>query len=248
MTHEAATGLRTFVHPASLGPEGLDARGADARRLVARGARPGDVIEALDGSGWSYLVHLLTADAERCAGPTLARHLAPARRTKISLYHGLLDAADMRRMVAHATAAGVVALHPTICGGSVVPLVATDDADADWAALARDSAEAAGRGHVPLVAPPAMFDHALDEAVRLGRDRFVLDPEGEAPAEALAARPFSVALFHPPGARFTAEERDLASARGARALRIDAATSGADPVRRALDALEAVYAALEPAG
>lgn len=245
-----APGLRAFVPPERIAARRLALRGADAARMAARGASPGDVVEVLDNAGWAFDVRLDAVDPERCDGTVLARRRALEPRTKVGLYHGLLGPTDMRRMVARATAAGVVGLHPVISEGCLVPAGAgnrPDEApDGGWDALAREAAEASGRGQCPAVAPPMLFDQALDLAARGGSACVVVDREGGAPAEILADRPFSIALFCPPADRFAARERELAAARGARAVHV-AGARDADPVTAALAALRAIFAALEPA-
>lgn len=241
---DAPSRLRAFVPRESIAERRLTLEGADSKRLVARGARPDDVIEALDNTGWTAVVRLDSVTAARCSGTVLDRRRAGERRTKVGLFHGLLAAPDMRRMVARATAAGVVGLHPVISEGCVLPGAGTAPEDAAWAELARDAAEACGRGQFPAVAPPALLDQALDQAIRGGSLCLIVDREGAEPRDALADRPFSIALFCPPADRFTARERDLAAARGARVVRATSAR-GADPVATALDALQAVYGELE---
>lgn len=246
-----ATGLRAFVPPERIVARRLELRGADAARMSTRGASPGDVVEVLDNAGWAFDVRLDAVGPERCDGTVLARRRAREPRTKIGLFHGLLGPADMRRMVARATAAGVVGLHPVISEGCLVPAggpgaerEADEDAGGGWDALAREAAEASGRGQYPAIAPPMLLDQALDLAARGGSLCVVVDRDGGDAAEILADRPFSIALFCPPADRFAARERELAAARGARAVRVTAGRD-ADPVAAALAALGAIFAALE---
>lgn len=239
--------LRAFVPRESIASRRLTLYGSDARRLSARGARPGDVIVALDNSGWAVDVQLDAVNADRCAGTVIDRRRASERRTKVALFHGLVADADMRRMVARATEAGVVGLHPVICEHSLLPGLAAPSDDDAWADLARDAAEACGRGQFPAVAQPALLDQAVDQAVRAGSQCIILDRDGAAPEEALADRPFSIALFCPPTDRFSAREREIALARGARAL-CAPGVRNADPVATALGALAAIYAELEAGG
>jgi hypothetical protein len=108
----------------------------------------------------------------------------------------------------------------------------------------RDAAEAAGRGRCPTVGPLTLFDHGLDEARHHGLV-LLAAPEGGELGEALAERPFGLALLCPPPGGFTAEEQARAAARGVRAVRPPLGSR--DPVRSTMGLLEAVFEALEPA-
>ncbi|MFN2114378.1 MAG: RsmE family RNA methyltransferase [Anaerolineae bacterium] len=237
---------RVFVPPDSLAGSTLELLGEDADRLFLRGVRAGDQLVALDDSGWEITVDVQVASPLAVRGHVASRQVAQERRTKVSLYQGLLHPSDFRRLLAGATGLGVVAFVPVITDRSQIVELGADGrplGEAEWPRLVRDAAESSGRGRRPAVGQTMLFGHALDDALRSG-DVLLLDDEGELLAEALVRRPFSIDLFCPPPGGFSDEELAQAAARNATAVRSPGAVH--DPTRHALAALEAIYAALEP--
>ncbi len=240
-----APALRLFVAPGSCQGKALRLAGEDAARAYRRGLRAGDPLVALDNSGWEIAVLIDAAGPELCLGRVQSRQLATERRTKVSVYQGLLHGADFRRLVSRATELGVVAFVPVIADGSIVPSGDLGDAGADqelWRACAREAAEASGRGRCPEIGAPMLLDHALDHATRSGRVVLV-DPSGDPAAAALAGRPFAVAAFFPSPGGFTPAE--LARARAREVAVVAPPTAGKDPIAPGLALLEAMYALLE---
>jgi 16S rRNA (uracil1498-N3)-methyltransferase len=237
--------LRVFVTPGSCDEGWLTLGGKEADRLYLRGARSGDRLVALDDSGWEMTIAIEHATPESIGGKVVERQVASERRTKISLYHGLLHPSDFRRLLAGATGLGVVAFVPVITDLSIIPVLGDDGRTAgegEWPRLVRDAAESSGRGRCPTVGQPMLLSHALDKALRSGTVLMVGDG-GASLEEALSGRPFSIDLFCPPPAGFSIEERSLAAARDV--TTIHSAASGPDPVQPVLATLEAMYAGLE---
>lgn len=240
--------LRVFVPSSSLHDGQLDLAGADAARLHSRGVRAGESVVALDDSGWEYAVTLDAVGPLLIHGQVVARHLAAERRTKVTLYQALLHPSDFRRLLYRATELGVVAFKPVIADGSVIPMLDSDgrpEGGEEWPRLVRDAAEATGRGHQPTVGPLTLLDHALDEATRHGHV-LMPAPTGQDLDAALAARPFTLAVFCPPPGGFTADE--VARARARAVTVVAPVTTGPDPIRAGLALLEAIYARLEAYG
>lgn len=237
---------RVFAAPGSCRGRRLKLEPADAARLLARGLGPGDRACVLDNSGWEQLVALEALGPEGGEGRILERRLAREPRSKLSLFLGLLHPADFRRILEPATRLGVVAFLPVITDASMLPAPGGLDDDATlWADLVRDAAEASGRGRLPDIGAPILFDHALEQTAHHGTVLMV-DPAGEALDSALAERPFSIAVFFPPPAGFAAEERLRARARGiALVAPPGPPRTGGDPVQAILACLEAIYALLE---
>ncbi|MCE7938957.1 hypothetical protein DCC79_00980 [bacterium] len=233
-----------FVAPGSCQGPVVVLGGADADRVRERGLRPGDALVVLDNSGWAWSTVLEHVEDGVCRARVTERWLAPERRTQVSVYQGLLHPSDFRRLLSAATGLGVVAFVPVIADGSIIPAaggVGDDDAAA-WERMARDAAEAAGRGRAPSVSGPMFLDHALDQAARNSTVLFV-DGAGSPIATVLADRPFSVDVFLPPPSGFSADERARAVARGVHV--VAAPRAGPDPVARAAAVLQTVYDGLE---
>ncbi len=242
---EEAGPRRVFIASGSARGARLELDAEDASRLRQLGLRPGDRWIALDDSGWELEVELGLLEDERAEGRILGRSLATERRSKVSLYQGLLHPSDFRRLLAAATAMGVVAFVPVITDGSVVPMLGPDGApegEREWPALVREAAEASGRGRRPVVGSPMLLDQALDQGARTGSGLFI-DPAGDPLSEVLADRPFSIDLFLPPPGGFTDEERRRARARGLKV--VAPPESGPDPTQPALSTLGQLYALLE---
>lgn len=241
--HEA--GLRFFVPSDACDGSVFALHGVVAERLFARGGRAGQTVVVLDDSGWSMTVELELASPTACRGTVVERSVAVERRTKISLHHGLLHPSDFRRLLARATAAGVVEFVPIITDSSVVPALGPDgnpEGESEWPTLVRDAAEQGGRGRLPLLRQPMLLDRALDEAVRRGTVLLV-DPSGE-PIDAMVAnRPFSIDLFCSPPSGFTAAE--LARAAALEVGIVRAPYQGPDPIQPALTTVDALFTRLE---
>jgi len=238
---------RFFVPPQAVRGQRLLWEGPDAQRVRRLDLGPGDMLIALDNSGWELTVALERVTGGRYEGRVVARRLAPERRTKVSVYQGLLHPADFRRLLAGATELGVVAFVPVITETSVIPTGGLENPEAAalaWQAVARDAAEASGRGRCPTIGTPMLLDHAVDQAVRSG-SVLVVAAAGRPLGAALVGRPFSINVFLPSPGGFTAEERTRASARGA--MLVSSPEGGADPIHPALAALAAVYDGLEGA-
>jgi 16S rRNA U1498 N3-methylase RsmE len=237
--------LRVFVPPSAFADGRLHLTAPDAARLVDRGARVGAEIVVLDGSGWAWTVTLERCESGLCAGTAAGRKLATERRTKVTLYQGLLHPSDFRRLLIAATRAGVVSFVPVIADGSPIAALGRMTADDDmevWADVVRDAAEAGTRGLRPSVCAPVLFDHAFDDVAR-GGGALVLGRTGLSIHAALADRPFSVGLFSPPQPGFSPAELSRALARGAHVVTVAPRVS--DPVRAVSTALAEVYDALD---
>jgi RsmE family RNA methyltransferase len=202
----------------------------------------------MDGSGWEFTVALEEAEPAHCRGRVTGRALVHERRTKISLYHSLLHPSDFRRLLAQATAMGVVSFVPVIADGSTIPQLGPGGnvaGEAEWPRLVRDAAEVAGRGRRPTIAGPKLFDHALDQASRSGTV-LLLHTEGQPLPSTTVDRPFSIDLFCPPPGGFSTEERARAVARDVPIVALPATADGHDPIAPALATARALYAQLEP--
>jgi RsmE family RNA methyltransferase len=236
---------RIFVTPGAVGRERMTLTGADAQHARWLGISPGDRIVALDGSGWSWTVVIEMCDVAACSGTVVGRALATERRTKVTVYQGVIHPYDYRRLLVAGTVAGVVAFVPVIADGSPVSaLVASGEGNGEttWARLVRDAAESGQRGRLPSLAPPMLVDQAFDAVGGAGR-ALVLDDTGTAIESALTDRPFSIALFSPPPGGFSRAELERAAQ--SEAAVVAPSDRQDDPVRTALAALSCIYQVLE---
>jgi len=207
---------------------------------------------AVDGSGWQHDVLIVTADDDRIEGDVLGRRLASERRTKVSLFQGLVTHDEMLRIAEGATALGAISIAPLMTDSSVIPTAGGASA-ARERALRRAvllAAEASGRGRVPRLPTPQLFDHALDREGVRGATVLLFAEGGRPLTAALRGRPFSIAVFCPPAAGFSAAEAERAQARGAEVVDIPLGEDhhpGKRPsaVTATLAAVESVYRELE---
>ncbi len=223
----------------------LTLRGPEALRALERGLKAEDQIVALDNSGWEMLVQIERCSAEECAGRVLQRRLAAEKRTKISLYHPPLPAADYRRLITSGTALGVVAFVPLVADRCEVQRL--EDAESmdiagRWQGLAREAAEAHGRGRCPVLAPPMLYDQALDRA-QTSSLALLLGPGGERLSQAVSRKPWSVDLLCPPAGGFSPAELKRARERGV--VPVAWLAGGLDPVAGALGAVRTILSITE---
>ncbi|MFQ6057925.1 MAG: RsmE family RNA methyltransferase [Anaerolineae bacterium] len=205
---------RFFISPQCLTGDQVALSVPLAQRLRDQGLAVGDRIVVLDGYGWAYEVEL-TALTE---GRVVSRALATGeRRTKVSLYQGLLAPRAFTALLRRGTELGVVEFVPVI--SARCPL-ATLDAFSEsqqrrWQQFIRERAEGSGRGRLPRLQPAMLFESACDRATRSGLSLLLLADAEISLESVLQPRPFSINLFVGPPAGFTAQEVDRARRYGA---------------------------------
>ncbi len=236
---------RLFVPAGSIVGGRLTLRGTDAARAVARGVQPEGELIALDNSGWETVVRVEGCSADLCTGVVSGRRLSPEPRTKISLYHALLHPADYRRLIIEGTALGVVAFVPLVsdrCELRRLDYGVTAEPANHWTVVARDAAEIHGRGRCPVLAPPMLYDQALD-ACQVSSLALLLCPGGKPLAKTLEGRPFSVDVLCPPPSGFSEAEVRRAQSRGL--VLTDWPRAGIDPVAPGLAVVRAILSLTE---
>lgn len=192
--------------------------------------RAGERVLLLDNSGWQYVITITGIDHGRVSGTVEHKQLAGGEpRTKLTLYVALLRAERFEWVLQKGTELGVSAFVPLICERSTI-------ADADelserklerWGRILREAAEQSRRGKLPRLAPALFFPAACDQAAQRGTAlllwegsgvpalRQALRGSGATPGDpaapsAVAAHPFSVALFSGPEGGFTDGEFETA--------------------------------------
>ncbi len=189
-----------------------------AQHLATLGLRPGDHLIVLDNSGWEHEVVLTRNGDEATVGQVVKKTLAEGeRRTKISLYQGLVTPYEFEVILRRGTELGVVEFVPVACDRCEVPgLNAYDDQMLeDWREIIASTAEEAERGRLPRLEPALLFDAALERATRRGTALIIAEGEGGRGIRSIMEdNPFSVHILAPPSTGFTSREVDRASRRG----------------------------------
>jgi 16S rRNA (uracil1498-N3)-methyltransferase len=189
-----------------------------AHRLARLGLGSGDHLIVLDNSGWEHEVTLTQAVAGATLAHVVKKTLAVGeRRTKISLYQGLVPPDPFAEILRHGTAMGLVEFVPVACDRCEVPdLDAFDEPMlAKWREMIVTISEETERGRLPRVGPAILFDAALERITRRGISLIIWDGEDSRDIrEVTEDRPFSIHLLAPPPDGFTPREIDRARQRG----------------------------------
>lgn len=208
---------RFFISPQWLRDDGVALPASFARRLLALGLGVGDQAVLLDDWGWAYQVELTALAKDGAVGRVVGRSLAGGeRRTKITLYQGLMRPRPFATLLRKGTELGLVEFVPLITDRCTIASLDSfrEERLASWRKVIRETAERAGRGRIPRLRPAMLFDPACDRAGRSGLS-LILWKEAEASLESvLQHRPFSINLFAGPPAGFTAQEVDRARGYG----------------------------------
>lgn len=187
-------------------------------RLRALGFEEGDHLVVLDDSGWEHEITLTEVDSGGAIAWVVKKTLASGeRRTKISLYQGLVAPDDFEEILRRGTELGIVEFVPLVCDRCRVPDLDTFDEVMleDWRETIERVATESMRGRLPRLGPAVLFDVGLERATRRGKSLIVWDGEnGRDLHVALEHNPFSIRLFAPPPAGFTPDEVDRANQRG----------------------------------
>jgi 16S rRNA (uracil1498-N3)-methyltransferase len=200
--------IRVFVDPAVLAAGELVVRGDEHHYLAhVRRARPGEVVELVDGAGRraaATIARLSAGETALIAGPPEPIASAPPRvRALVPLIKGDRMDACIEKLVE----VGVDAIVVWPAARSVARL---DDARraarlARYRAIAQAAARQSGRAQVPDVAAAASLAAALADLP--AGHRLVLDPASDAPLD-LDAGATDVAIASGPEGGLTAGERD----------------------------------------
>lgn len=214
---------RVFIPPAWINIDRVEFPVGFGRRLAALGLHAGSQVVLLDDTGWEYEVELIKFENSGALGQVVHKRLAAGeRRTKISLYQGLVALPVFELILRRGTELGIVEFVPIACDRCQVPDVGTFD-EAMLEAWGEDIvrvAEETERGRLPRLRPATLFDAGLDQATRRGTALIVWEGEGSRDIRWLAnEKPFSIHLLSPPPAGFTAGEVERAERHGAVPIR-----------------------------
>ncbi|MFQ5594396.1 MAG: RsmE family RNA methyltransferase [Anaerolineae bacterium] len=182
------------------------------------GLGTGDHLIVLDNSGWEHEVTLTKVGDDVALAKVVRKSLAAGeRRTKISLYQGLVSPEGFAEILRSGTALGIVEFVPVACDRSEVPDLDTFDESmlARWREMLLNVAQESERGRLPQVRPATLFDAALERVTRRGTSLIIWDGADSQDIRAVTEdKPFSIRLLAPPPDGFTAQEVDRALQRG----------------------------------
>ena len=188
-----------------------------SRHLTSLGVRPDDHLIVLDNSGWEHEI-VLTRSGETTVGQVVQKAVAKGeRRTKITLYKGLVSPGEFEEIVRRGAELGIVELVPIACDRCEVPSL---DAYGEtmlehWREMVLTVSQETERGRLLQIEPAMLFDTALDRATRRGTALIVWAGEGSQDLHSvIEEKPFSIHLLAPPSTGFTPREVDRASRRG----------------------------------
>lgn len=213
---------RFFVSPDQIGRRFVrfDDDQAHQMRRVLR-LRPGDRVVALDGLGRQYEVVLEEVSHAQASGRLSEPVEAPGEPSvRLTLYQSLLRREKFEWVLQKGTEIGVFAFAPVITRRSLVR--DAEDVGPEklgrWRRIVREAAEQSGRGRLPTLDPPVLFD-SLAPAIR-GHDVSLIAWEGEhehTVRDALAGRALvrDVALFIGPEGGYDADEVRVVESWGA---------------------------------
>lgn len=137
-------------------------------RTVLR-LQPGEQILLLDGQGNAYLTEIRELARGRAVGQVLARHLIAAEpRSFLTLYQCALKADKFEWVLQKGTEIGVSCFVPVISSRTIVrPAEKIRKKYARWQTIIREAAEQSGRGRLPNLADPLLWDEAVKGATGL---------------------------------------------------------------------------------
>lgn len=133
--------------------------------------RPGDTITLLDGSGDECLVELGHFGREAIIGRVVARRPVPGEAGRqVTLYQCVLKGEKFGWVLQKATELGVAALVPVVSTRTIPPLseVAQPAKAERWTRIVREAAEQSGRGRLPRLHPPLLWNAAITQATAAG--------------------------------------------------------------------------------
>lgn len=182
------------------------------------GLGTGDRLIVLDNSGWEHEVTLTRMGGDVTLAQVVRKTLAAGeRRTKISLYQGLVPSKSFAEILRRGTALGIVEFVPVACDRCEVPeLDAFDESMLTrWREMMLAVAEETARGRLPQLRPAILFDTTLEHVTRRGTSLIIWEGDGSQDIRAVTEdRPFSICLLAPPPDGFAPQEVDRARQRG----------------------------------
>ncbi len=225
---------RVFIPPDWIEVDRVSFPPEFASRLAALGLGAGDHLIVLDDSGWEHEVTLTKIGGGVAVAQVLKKRLASGeRRTKISLYQGLVPPDLFAEILRRGTGLGIVEFIPVACDRCEVPDLDTFDEPMleTWRQMILNVSQETERGRLPRVGPAILFDAALERVTRRGTSLIVWAGKGSQDVRVVTEdRPFSIHVLAPPPDGFTPREVERAYQRGVIPVRPPFDPVGGTPV------------------
>ncbi len=214
---------RFFVPPGILADREVNLPPELARRLatVLRLNR-GDRLVLADGAGRDYEVEITAVSPRAATAAVVAERPSPPEPSlELVLYQSLIRPQRFELVLEKGTELGVSRFVPLLSGRARVktPGPAVEGGSQRmqrWRRIVTEAAEQSGRGRVPAIDPPSLFE----DAVRSAPGLLLLPREGERSQglrsylRSLADRPLAASLFIGPEGGFAEDEVRLAREAG----------------------------------
>ncbi|MCH7577711.1 MAG: 16S rRNA (uracil(1498)-N(3))-methyltransferase [Chloroflexi bacterium] len=211
---------RFFVPPDVLGSREVDLPPELARRLatVLRLKR-GERLVLADGSGRDYEVELTAVSPRSATAAVVAERPSPPEPSlELVLYQSLIRPQRFELVLEKGTELGVSRFVPLMSSRAQVRTEGGTQRAARWRRIVTEAAEQSGRGRVPAIDPPSLFEDAVSASG--GPGIRLLPWEGERSQglrsylRALEDRPAAVSVFIGPEGGFAEDEVRLAREAG----------------------------------
>ncbi len=199
---------RFYVPPGVLGSREVNLPPELARRLatVLRLKR-GERLVLADGVGRDYEVELTAVSPRSATAAVVAERPSPSEPSlELVLYQSLIRPQRFELVLEKGTEIGVSRFVPLLSGRARVRTEGGTQRAARWRRIVTEAAEQSGRGLVPAIDPPSLFEDAVSASG--GHSILLLPWEGERSQglrsylRSLADRPLAVSLFIGPEGGF----------------------------------------------
>ncbi len=209
---------RFFVPPGLLADREVNLSPELARRLatVLRLKR-GERLVLADGAGRDYEVELTAVSPRAATAAVVAERPSPPEPSlELVLYQSLIRPQRFELVLEKGTELGVSRFVPLLSGRAQVRTSGGSQRMQRWRRIVTEAAEQSGRGRVPAIDPPSLFEDAARSAPGL----LLLPWEGERSQglrsylQSLADRPLAASLFIGPEGGFAEDEVRLAREAG----------------------------------
>jgi 16S rRNA (uracil1498-N3)-methyltransferase len=214
-----------LTHPALILHQSVDLTPLAHQLRVVLRLQSGEQILLLDGQGYAYRTEIRQLERGQAVGQILDREVVAAEpRSFLTLYQCALKTDKFEWVLQKGTEIGVARFVPVISSRTIVrPAEKIRKKYARWQAIICEAAEQSGRGRLPELADPLLWDEAVKDSTGLRLLPWEETITSAAPttlADAFAAvdPQDAVSLLIGPEGGISQAEADLATAAGWRTL------------------------------